>query len=144
MRAVTKRQRGWPLNGESEARLVGNRGGCRVAGDTFPGDLGEANSLASQSVTAMTASIISPFPAVRRTEPKTNVTELPAPADDADVNRPGFRSAFSFWRIELCRTLTRPSFVNVLFGCSPKHVAITGWILLRQVIRLGGSGMMGS
>lgn len=62
MRAVTKRQRGWPLTGEFEARLAGNRGRCRIAGDTLPGDLGEVKFTGGPVRHGNDPSVIRPFP----------------------------------------------------------------------------------
>ena len=84
MRVVTKRQRGWPLTGEFEARLAGNRDGSRIAGDTFPGDLGGVKFTGGPVRHGNDSLGPQPFSAVRRTEPKTKVTELPAPPDNAD------------------------------------------------------------
>ena len=84
MRAVTTRQRGWPLTGEFEARLAGNGDGCRISGDAFPVDPGEVKFTGEPVRHGNDSLGHQPFSAVRCTEPKTNVTELPAPAGDAD------------------------------------------------------------
>jgi len=56
------------------------------------------------------------------------------------MNRPGFRSVLSLWRMELRLTLTRPNFVSVRCGYLPKPAPIILLISLRLAMSLGGSG----
>ena len=52
----------------------------------------------------------------------------------AVLSRLGCRSAFFFWGIELCRALTRLGFVDVLFGCVSRPVAIMCRVVLRPIV----------